>query len=274
MLRAYDVMTRAVAIVTPDTPVAQVATTMRDLNIGDVVVAQDGELRGIVTDRDLTIQVLTNGADTQAPISHYMTRNVVTGNPDWSLRQVAQVMGDHQVRRLPIVQDGIVVGIVSLGDVALHVKHENTVAGSLRGISESARSRWSKSGSLARVLSLVLPVAVTTGVVAFALTKPGRRMRKQLMDSGMPDKAMDLLNDLVHAVTDPRTRDAALELLEVSQIPDRARQVVSGGMEALRDTQMRDQVTHLSKATRKRAQALAKQANHLKNKRIKDLLPV
>jgi len=142
MLRAYDVMTRAVATATPQTPVSQVASMMRDLNIGDVLVLQDGKLQGIVTDRDLTIHVLTNGANANAPVERYMSKDVVTGAPDWSLEQVANVMGEHQIRRLPIVQDDSVIGIVSLGDVAVHTSKRETVADSLKNISEVTRTRF------------------------------------------------------------------------------------------------------------------------------------
>src|SRR5437868_263634 len=89
MLKAYDVMTRAIATAAPATPVSQVAKMMRDMNIGDVLVVEEGKLLGIVTDRDLTINVLTNGANTNAPVEQYMTSNPVTGSPDWTLERIA-----------------------------------------------------------------------------------------------------------------------------------------------------------------------------------------
>jgi len=84
---------------------------MRDMNIGDVLVVEEGKLRGIVTDRDLTIHVLTNGANSSAPVEKFMSTDVVTGSPDWSLDHVAQVMGDHQVRRLPIIENDNVLAL-------------------------------------------------------------------------------------------------------------------------------------------------------------------
>jgi CBS domain-containing protein len=67
--------------VTPQTPVSQVATMMRDLNIGDVLVVEEGKLRGIVTDRDLTINVLTNGANAKALSNHTCQRMLLPGLP-------------------------------------------------------------------------------------------------------------------------------------------------------------------------------------------------
>ena len=101
MLRAYDLMTRSVASATPKTPVSQVASLMRDLNIGDVLVIDDGKLRGIVTDRDLAIHVLTNGATSGAPVEKFMTTDVITGAPDWSVEQLADIMGKCRRHRFP-----------------------------------------------------------------------------------------------------------------------------------------------------------------------------
>src|SRR5512145_1962316 len=120
MQKAYDVMTRPLAMCAPDASVTDVAATMRDRDIGDVLIVEAGQLRGIVTDRDLALQALTGLADPrQTPIHKYMSTKVITGESSWNLEQVAKVMAEHQIRRLPIIQDGKVVGIVSLGDVAL-----------------------------------------------------------------------------------------------------------------------------------------------------------
>jgi CBS domain-containing protein len=70
MLKAYEVMTRALAICTPETTITQAAAIMRDRDIGNVLVVDDGKLRGILTDRDLAINALTGEVDPlQTPIS-------------------------------------------------------------------------------------------------------------------------------------------------------------------------------------------------------------
>lgn len=243
MLRAYDVMTRAVASATPQTPVSHVAAMMRDLNIGDVLVMEDGTLRGIVTDRDLTINVLTNGANANAPVERYMTTDVVTGSPEWSLEQVANVMGEHQIRRLPIVENEQVLGIVSLGDVALHTSKRETVANSLKNISEATRTRFNGATPLTKFVSIALPVAFGAAVILFANSKSGKRVRQQLQASDLAEQARTVINDAVHALQDPKTRQAALDALEATGLPEKTRQVIQESVRTLSDPRARTQWT-------------------------------
>lgn len=236
MLRANQVMTRAVAAVTPQTPVSQVATMMRDLNIGDILVLQDGKLRGIVTDRDLTINVLTNGANADAPIERYMTTEVVTGSPDWSLEKIAGVMGKHQVRRLPIVQEDTVVGIVSLGDVAVHTSKSAKVSESLKKISETTRTRFKRAQPLTKVLTLAIPVAFAAGVLLFGNSNSGRRVRKQLSESELAEQARVTVYDAVQALQNPKTRQAAVDALEGTGLPEKTRSVIQEGIRVLQNS--------------------------------------
>lgn len=154
MPRAYEVMTHALATCAPDESVAHVAAIMRDRDIGNVLVVEDGNLRGIVTDRDLALKALTGRDDPlQTPIHKFMSTEVVTGEAEWSLEQIAKVMANHQIRRLPIVQDGELVGIVSLGDVAQNEGRKDVVAESLQAISTpielfSASRRSRRRGAL------------------------------------------------------------------------------------------------------------------------------
>jgi CBS domain-containing protein len=136
MLKAYEVMTHALATCAPDASVAHVAGLMRDRDVGDVLVVENGNLSGIVTDRDLALQALTGEYDPlETPIHKFMNTKVVTGEADWSMKQVAKSMAKHQIRRLPIVQDGQLVGIVSLGDVARFEDRKAVVSNSLQAIS-------------------------------------------------------------------------------------------------------------------------------------------
>ena len=136
MPKAFEVMTQNLATCAPDASVAEVAAIMDDRDIGNVLVVEDGKLRGIVTDRDLAVQALTGKDDPlQTPIRKFMSSKVVTGEAGWNLAQVAKVMSKHQIRRLPIEQDGELVGIVSLGDVALYEDRKSVVTKSLQAIS-------------------------------------------------------------------------------------------------------------------------------------------
>lgn len=249
MTTAYDVMTRSVAAVTPQTPVSQVASLMRDLNIGDVLVLEQSKLRGIVTDRDLTINVLTNGAKTDTPIERYMSTDVVTGAPDWSLEHVAEVMGKHQIRRLPIVQDDNVIGIVSLGDVALHAPKRETVAKSLENISKVTRSAFQQAHPMTKILTIAIPVALGAAVLIFANTKSGQRVRKQLESSDFAEQARTAVNDAVHALQDPKTRQAALDALTATGLPERTRQMLQEGIHTLQDVKTRQAALEAIAAT-------------------------
>jgi CBS domain-containing protein len=272
MKRAYDVMTRALAAVPPKTPVAQVASMMRDLNIGDVLVLEDGKLRGIVTDRDLTINVLTNGAKSDAPIERYMTTDVVTGSPDWSLEQVADVMGKNQIRRLPIVEEEQVVGIVSLGDVALHTPKRDTVANSLKNISDSARARFDLATPMTKFAAIAIPIALGAVVLVAANTKSGKRVRQQIQSGEASEQARAAINDAVKTLQDPKTRQAALDALEATGLPDRTRQLIQESTRALQDAQSRavpaarDRVMQFAddtqQLTRRQAKQLQKQINN------------
>jgi len=271
-------MTRAIATATPSTPVSQVATMMRDLNIGDVLVLEDGKLRGIVTDRDLTINVLTNGANSSAPVENYMTTNIVTGSPDWSLEQVASVMGEHQIRRLPIVQDDNVIGIVSLGDVAVHTSKRDTVADSLKNISDTTRTRFGTARPMTKVIGLLVPIGIGAAVLLFANSKSGRRVRKQIQESDLADQARSVISEAVHVLQDPKTRQAALDALEATGLPERTRQVIQEGVHVVSSSKARadqltgdlskegahasERATHLVEQTRKQVEELPHEVNH------------
>jgi len=265
MMKAYDVMTRALASVPPQTPVAKVASMMRDLNIGDVLVMDEGKLRGIVTDRDLTINVLTNGAKSDAPVERYMSTDVVTGAPDWSLAQVADVMGKHQIRRLPIVENDNVIGIVSLGDVALHTTQRETVAKSLKNISEVTRDAFDTATPLTKFVSIAIPVALGAAVLIFANTKSGQRVRKQIEATDFAEQTRGFLNDTAHALQDPKTRQAALNALAATGLPDKTREVLQDSLQSLQDSQSRastatrERVMQFADDTRRQAQKLPTQ---------------
>ena len=125
MAKAYEVMTKSLAVCHPDDSAALAASIMKDRDIGNVLVVEDGQLRGIVTDRDLVVNGLAHEDNLlNSPVSKYMSSDVITGESDWSLNKIAKTMARHQVRRLPILQNGQVAGIISLGDsgcISCHV---------------------------------------------------------------------------------------------------------------------------------------------------------
>lgn len=182
MTKAFEVMTRFLATCAPEAPVSEVASTMRDRDIGTVLVVKDGELRGIITDRDLAVRaVAENDSFGKEPISRYMTEQVHTGHADWSLEHVSDYMAKHQIRRLPIVEEGQLTGIVSLGDVARNGVKKQKVADSLREISEptTAGKILARAGAgrmLASVL-LAASAAATFAILSANHAVPFRRKK-------------------------------------------------------------------------------------------------
>ncbi len=163
MTKAYQVMTHSLVSVSPDASVADVAEIMRDRDIGNVLVMDKGKLKGIVTDRDLATRALAESGDLQlTPIKKFLTKRVVTGQPHWDLKKVAGIMGKNQIRRLPIVRNDQVIGMISLGDVATYLPKKQ-VGESLADISESSTGRVAKRMGRGALMGLVFSGVALAG---------------------------------------------------------------------------------------------------------------
>ncbi|MFI7640056.1 CBS domain-containing protein [Nonomuraea sp. NPDC049400] len=114
-----DVMTSHPATVEADQPVSAAAELMRDNDAGAVIVNDNGRMQGIITDRDITVRVVAAGKPPQTPVREACSPYVEAIDPDTTIDQAVGLMRSHAVRRLPVVEDGRAVGIVSLGDLAL-----------------------------------------------------------------------------------------------------------------------------------------------------------
>ncbi|MFI7498416.1 CBS domain-containing protein [Streptomyces sp. NPDC049687] len=115
-----DIMTAPPVTVEPQASVKDVARRMRDEDIGVVLVTDDDRLRGLVSDRDLVVRALAEGEDPErTTVAEACSDDLVTVGPDDELDLVVQVMREHAVRRVPVVEEGRPVGIVSLGDLAI-----------------------------------------------------------------------------------------------------------------------------------------------------------
>jgi len=111
-----------VATTRPDATVAEVARLLRDKHIGAVVVNDaDGRLCGIISERDIARGVAEHGADLPGmQVELLMTGDVVTCAPDDGVEKLMQTMTERRVRHLPVVREGRMVGIISIGDVVKH----------------------------------------------------------------------------------------------------------------------------------------------------------
>jgi CBS domain-containing protein len=115
-----DVMTTDPATFKPDDPVQEAAVAMSKGDFGAVVVVNDeGEVRGILTDRDIVVRCVAEGKDSsECQIGEAFTTEPTTLAPEDSLDEAVEALREAHVRRLPVVEDSKVVGIVSIGDIA------------------------------------------------------------------------------------------------------------------------------------------------------------
>jgi len=132
------VMTEAPRSLDEDMTAADAAGIMRNFDVGVVPVVRDEELLGLVTDRDLVIRVVADRADASAiRLGDIATASPITISPDAKLSEARELMTNHRIRRLPVVKGGSLVGILSLGDLALHDRSERAVGETLEEISRS-----------------------------------------------------------------------------------------------------------------------------------------
>lgn len=124
-----SVMSPSPVTARPDTTVRKAARLMADGDVGALPVVDDGRLVGIVTDRDLVVRVLAAGLDPDTPVGEIASGDLSTVTPDTPLTEAARLLGQAQVRRLPVVSpDGALVGIVTQADLARNAAHELTGA--------------------------------------------------------------------------------------------------------------------------------------------------
>lgn len=120
-MKLEDVMSHQVLTVSADSTATDAARTMHRHNIGALPVVSHGHMVGIVTDRDIVMRGVAAGKDPNGlPVSQVMSQPVVCGSPNMDVSQATHLMAEKQVRRLPVVHDGQLVGFVSLGDIAIH----------------------------------------------------------------------------------------------------------------------------------------------------------
>ncbi len=131
-----SVMTSEVTTIDTNATLQQAATAMRDNDVGSLPVTQDGKLCGIVTDRDIVLRGVAKGSDGSACVADVMTSDVTTIASDCGVEEAAQLMADQQIRRLYVVDDGTISGVVALGDLAVDPQGENA-GEALRAISKS-----------------------------------------------------------------------------------------------------------------------------------------
>ena len=114
-----DVMTPSPQTIQAGTPAAEAAKLMKQADAGMIPVVDDGRLLGTVTDRDIVLRLVADGKDPRSTTAgEIASRNPITVEPEQDLSEALELMARHQVRRLPVIENGRLVGVVAQADVA------------------------------------------------------------------------------------------------------------------------------------------------------------
>ncbi len=135
MTTLKDIMTPDLTTVDPRATLKEVATHMKEQGIGNVLIMDGDTLTGIITDRDIVVRAVAYGHDFGTPASDYATGDVFTMTSDTQVEEAAREMSHRQLRRLPVTEGSRVVGIVSLGDLAVRARTDADET-ALKGISQ------------------------------------------------------------------------------------------------------------------------------------------
>jgi len=140
-MKVTEIMTTDVETCTTDTPIQAVAIQMLNLDVGSIPVVDTngGGLVGIITDRDIVIRGIAAQFSLDTPVGQIISSDLVTGTPDMDVEDAATLMADHQIRRLPICEDNKLLGMVSLGDIAVKDPTDKNAGTAIEDISKPSQ---------------------------------------------------------------------------------------------------------------------------------------
>lgn len=140
-MKLSEIMTSHVEVISPDTTIEKAAQKMREIGVGSIPVCDGDRLKGILTDRDITIRAVAEGRDPHTTMANEtMTPHVVYIYDDQSVEEAASIMSQYQIRRLPVInREKRLVGIVSLGDLSVDTGEEGMAGRTLENISQPSR---------------------------------------------------------------------------------------------------------------------------------------
>ncbi len=139
-MKVRDVMTSSVDWVTSDASVVEVAQMMKKDDVGSIPICKDNKLIGIITDRDIVLKVVAAGGNTNTiSAKDIMSTDIISVSADQDVHDAANMMSKYQIRRLPVLENGKLIGIVAIGDLAIEKIHINEAGDALSDISQGAR---------------------------------------------------------------------------------------------------------------------------------------
>ena len=140
-MKVRDIMSTDVACVTKDDTIERAAQIMSQYDVGSIPVCDQQHVIGIVTDRDITLRSVATGQVSHQHVGDIMSGDISYGSPDMDVHDAARIMSQQQIRRLPIVEGGTLVGIVALGDLSVEPTLQDNAEWALKNISQPEGSR-------------------------------------------------------------------------------------------------------------------------------------
>ncbi|XOQ47342.1 MAG: Hypoxic response protein 1 [Eubacteriales bacterium] len=141
-MKVKEIMSKKVASLDSEDSVERAAQLMKQYDVGSIPVCSRNQVVGIVTDRDIAVRTIAEGKDSkQEKVSAIMSSNPVVGSPDMDVHDAAQIMSTNQIRRLPIVENNNLVGIVALGDISVEPELQDNAEQALHNISQPCESK-------------------------------------------------------------------------------------------------------------------------------------
>jgi CBS domain-containing protein len=133
--KVKDVMHAGAETIGPDDTIKRAASLMQAVDVGPLPVCDGERIVGIITDRDITVRAVAAGRDPSTPVREAMTTDIIYVRPDQDVDDAIELMQRHEVRRLPVIEDGRLVGMVALADLARKTSEQRQSA-ALEGVSQ------------------------------------------------------------------------------------------------------------------------------------------
>ena len=142
IVKVKDIMSTEIASVNSDDSIERAAQLMKQYDVGSIPVCSQEKIIGIVTDRDIALRATAQGQKSQQQtVGDIMSSNPVVGSPDMDVYDAARIMSEKQIRRLPIVDQNNLIGIVALGDISVEPDLQDNAEEALKNISQPNNSR-------------------------------------------------------------------------------------------------------------------------------------
>jgi CBS domain-containing protein len=141
MEKIRDIMTDDIECCSLLDNVYEVAVKMKELNVGAIPIVDQGKIVGMITDRDIVLRCIAEKHPASSKVEDIMSSDLITISADADSKEAVQLMAKHQIRRLPVVEGGKLIGIVSLGDFAVRELTDDQAKTALSDISETSQSQ-------------------------------------------------------------------------------------------------------------------------------------